>query len=363
MTPIILDQEDLLTIWKITDNDKDVEPFKSMYSFLNYFSLANPADSHLKNKYDYNPSTDHNKNLVDEFCEVYANKVKVDELFLFLIDGMPSDNNSTKINKLFEYFNKKYPDFFTQLTQAMNTKQHINYHESVFVTGWMKLAQVNRVEFKHQEIFHFIKENLFDNVSSIVKKISIIDKFDDDKAETFVKDLLVKNQSNPKIIKIAQNYLDKHHISHEKIVIPLFEESEEHLYHYHIQFKPEAIVQKFNLSQADAVNVLFFTAYYLGEHAYYGVRAQRSGDPKNITLQISTPYEHAFKDAKAIYHDAIPIILGEFLTTENLAIIKKDQYSEPLATYLKEYIKTAKLKNSLDATLPDKEVVIKSPKI
>ena len=69
---------------------------------------------------------------------------------------------------------------------------------------------------------------------------------------------------------------------------------------------------------------------------------------------VSTPYEHCMIDARAKYDEALPIILGEFLTKENINKIVANSYDENIAKYLKEYIKTATLKNKISENILEK---------
>lgn len=364
MTTIKLNFEDLHSIWKIAGDNDSTSPFKNIYKFINSFGFQYPEYKSICSNYSWNKDNDKYKDFVSVFCQDFADKISVDEHLLHLLDSLPSDLKTNKCVQILEKLNSKYPDFFNQFTQALEQKNLIKFHESMIVNSWMTLAKNHKISFKGKEVYHFIQETIYDKDTVIIKKIKFLERFDSDKAEQVVRDYLIKHPTNPLVIEAAQTFFEKNNIANIKPIIPLYSETETHLFHYDILFKPEAIIQKHNVSKDVATQILNFGAYYLAEHAYFGLNRNRTTQSNgSVLLETSTPYEHALKDAKAIYQEAIGIVFEEFLTSENILKIRSNNYDETLAKHLKDYIKRAVLKNSLNNELTEKDNKLLSPKI
>lgn len=365
--PIFLDKQDILTLWEMNGDRHVEEPFKNVRHFIyHYRSLHN--GEYVPDMFEYNFS---NKNghasqtldrLVD-FAEFFDGKIEVNENFIRLINRLPKPTKISSTIKYFKYMNEKYPDFFNQVTQAMDEKNTLTYHENNIMAAWIALAGENKTEFKNQKIFTFMEINMHEKTTTLVKKIDIFNKFDLDKTLPFIETTLRQNEKSPAIIDAVAQYYEQNGIAHSKLEIPIVQQNEQRLFHLNMSFQPEGVMQKLNVSEKDARNILIWASYYLAEHAYHGVVTERAtGEESNanydkpITLRVITPYEHALQDAKPIYDEALHVLFNsDFLTPQKIKKLQFDRFDENMAKEFKEFIKPAKLKQELSNKLAEKE--------
>lgn len=375
MNPIFLDKQDIFTLWDMNGDRQAEEPFKHIKKFLNYYKIEH-HDEYVPDMFEYNYSnkrgnTHHSVKLdfLADFAQFFDSKIKVNENFICLINCLPRDTKTSSTVKYFKYMNDKYPDFFNQVTQAMDQKNIIAYHENNIVAGWISLVVENKAQFKNQKLFSFMEIDIHEKEATLVKKINILNRFDLDKTLGILDTTLRQNEKNPAIINAVANYYKQNNIAHSKVEIPIFEVSEQRLFHLDMKFQPEGVMQKLNVKEKDARNILIWACYYLGEHAYHGVVNERTnGEEANasydkpISLRIITPYEHALQDAKPIYDEALQILFNsDFLTSERIKKLQHDRYDENIAKEFKAFIKPAKLQQELSSRLVEKEY--KNPKM
>lgn len=376
MNPILLDKQDILTLWEMNADRHAEEPFKEVRNFLGYYR-AEHSDANIPDMFEYNYSNKRSPHthpsvkldVLEEFADFFNGKININENFLRLVNCLPKDTKISCTTNYFKYLNNKYPDFFEQVTAAMETRNTMRHHENNIIVAWVGLVHENKLSFKDQEVFEFMKDNFYEKDNTVIKKINILNRFDVDKVTPILTSILKQYDKNPAIIDAVSNYYEENGIAHTKAEIPLFEAVEHKLFHFNMKFQPEGVMQKLNVKEKDARNILIWACYYLAEHAYHGVQRERTtGEEQNasydkpITLKIITPYEHVMKDAKPIYEEALQVLFNsDFLTPQRIKGLQENRFDENLAKEFKAFIKPAKLRQELSNTLTEKED--KAPRI
>lgn len=358
---IQLDKEDILKIWELNGDIDDDSPLHRITEFITPYKKLNPF---VTIPYTFEFKIFLNKShirgglkidILNEFAAFFDKKINIDEIFILLLNSLPKKTKNSSMTQIFKYLDLKYPEYFKEVTEAMDKSNIIKYHQDNVVNSWLILAKDKKATFKGQEIFNFIKNVIYEKDSTLSRKIIFLNNFDKEKVIPILDSILDAYDNNPIIIDAIHQYNQMNNIATEKKEIPIFNSTEKHLFHYEMEFKPEGVMQKLNIKLKEARKVSIWISYFLAEHLCPVVSRKRLigneihyNYEKKISLKISTPYESAFNEAKITYSEALDVFFNsDFLTKERMAVIQLDEYNEILAKEFKAFIKPAKLKQEL----------------
>jgi len=358
-----LDYDDLMQVWKAYGCEASKEPFRYMNRFFGYYESDYPHSP--KPPYRYDLGYTHGDKAIEVFSHALEKHLKVDECFLYLLDGMPKSNKLADTKRLFDALDKKYPEFYSGLTDALNTKNHFALIPDYLTSAWISLSKKKKVSFPQKEVFHFIAEMFYSKDSFVTQKISALTFFDKDKAHELISKVLEsQNGMNPQIIAACEDTLERLGIDFTKKNLPLFAERKEQLFHYEIEILSNGIVQQFHLSDKETTALMKFATYYLDNFAYYANNKQRDVTETKAYFKMASPYEFIRDEAQEKYKEALSVILSEeFIDKCMMSKLITDPYSDTIAQNLKDRIPAILLNRQLDSQLEEKETASIKKKI
>lgn len=362
MNNITLDYQDLKDIWNLVEIKGNIKnPLREMRPFFTYFSDDYPQYKSLTEEFTIFDYDAHKLMDKESFCTKFADKIQIDENFIFFITGLPYQELKLKhTKKIFELLQNKYPDFTNQLTKALEKQKNIKFHATPIITGWMGLVKAE--DFKQKDPHVFIYNDIYNTQNIILKKIAFLERYSFEKSKPILEKILKTHNNVPVLVEACEHLLIKNNIPHEKKNFSFYEDDSYKLYHYDMIFKPQGLMQNYKLKETDAMMFLRFTAFYLSRLVNY-VEKERQNEIDRVKLHIKSFSKPLVEEATQLFKKHSEVIFNHCVTSQNMKIIKQNNFDENLCNELQEYIKVFLVKEKIEEDLIEKSTLPSKIKI